>query len=277
MSLDPKRKQFLEELCGTFRHDIIRTLHSIQTGHPGGSLSVCEILTSLYFEKADISPENFNDKDRDIVILSKGHAAPMLYRILAEKGFFPVSDLENLRQMGSHLQGHPCNRYTPGVEIASGPLGIAFAAALGAAVSKKTYDDKGYVYVVVGDGETNEGVIWETALAANKFKADRLIAIMDRNGVQLDGTSDEIMPLLDVAAKWRSFGWNVIECDGHDVEEICAAVDKAKEAADQPTMIIAYTVKGKGVSFMEGKCEWHGKPICDSDFDMAIKELEVGK
>jgi len=263
----------LDALCLKFRRKLIQTLHAIQTGHPGGSLSVCEILTTLYFNEANISPENINDRSRDKIILCKGHAAPMLYLELAEKGFFPMEEMATLRQINSRLQGHPCATETPGVEASTGPLGAGYPLALGCALSDMADGIDAYTYAVLGDGEINEGVVWETALSAHKFKADHLITIIDRNMVQLDGTSDEIMPLGDIALKFRAFGYNTVECDGHDVAAISAAINAAKSMKGVPSVIIAHTIKGKGVSFMEGKNTWHGKAIDDASYEQAMKEL----
>lgn len=274
--LTTQRRQELEALCKQFRIDLIEQLHAIQTGHPGGSLSVCEILTILYFEKARVNPKNPKDPDRDRIILSKGHAAPMLYLILGELGFFPKSDFKSLRQFGCHLQGHPCSLHTPGVEVSSGPLGMGLSVGLGKALSLRLDGNGAQVYVVLGDGELNEGTVWEAAMQANKFKAANLTAIVDRNHVQLDGTSDDIMPLEPLADKWRAFGWNVLGCDGHDLDSLSGAIDAAKAYKSGPTVIIAETVKGKGVSFMEGKNSWHGSPIGADQYKQAIEELRKG-
>ena len=264
----------LDALCLRFRKELITLLHKIQTGHPGGSLSVCEILTDLYFNDANIKPENAQDPNRDKIVLCKGHAAPMLYLNLAEKGFFPKEELQTLRQMNSRLQGHPNALETPGVEASTGPLGAGYPLALGIALADRMDGRGAYTYAILGDGEINEGVVWETALNASKQKVDRLITILDWNGVQLDGTNDEIMPLGDVELKWKAFGYRVITVNGHDVEEISAAIESAKTIKDQPTIILAHTVKGKGVSFMEGNHAWHGAPIDDEHFEQAMKELE---
>ena len=272
MKLSIERADELKALCKKFRIDVITQLHKIQTGHPGGSLSLCEILTALYFEKASVNGANPLDSKRDRIILSKGHAAPMLYRILAEKGYFPLSDFEHLRQFGSHLQGHPSVE-TKGIEVPSGPLGLGLGVGVGKAISLKLDNNPATVYVLMGDGELNEGTIWESAMSAYKFKLDNLIGIVDMNRVQLDGTSDEIMPMIDIGKKFESFGFNVITCDGHDISEICASIDRAKAARGAPSVIVAETVKGKGVSFMEGKNTWHGSPISDELFAQAIKEL----
>ena len=256
-----ERKETLQKLCLVFRSKLIDLLYSIQTGHPGGSLSCTEILTALYYELMDVDPMNPEKEDRDHLILSKGHGAPMLYLVLAHKGFFPLAELKNLRQTGSMLQGHPCVHKTPGVELSTGPLGLGLSAGLGMALGSRLKGYDSYTYVIMGDGEIQEGCIWEAAMSASKFKADHLIGILDNNGVQLDGTLEDIMPMGDIKAKWEAFGWNVIPCDGHDVEDICRAVEEAKMTADKPSLILAKTVKGKGVSFMEGKNTWHGKPL----------------
>lgn len=263
----------LNSLCLTMRNDLIDTLHPIQTGHPGGSLSVCEILTTLYFHKINVDPKNPKMEDRDRVVLSKGHAAPMLYLNLAHKGFFPLEDMKTLRQLGSHLQGHPCAHKTPGVELSTGPLGLGLSAGVGMAQAAKINNLDYNVYVILGDGEIQEGAVWEAAMTASKFKTDNLIAILDYNGVQLDGTLKEIMPMGDVVAKFESFGWTVLTADGHDVADLAAAYDKADEI-DGPVIIVADTEKGKGISFMEGKNTWHGQAISDENYKLAKKELE---
>ena len=268
-----ERKEELQRQCSKFRNDLIDLLYSIQTGHPGGSLSCTEILTSLYFEIMNVNPEDPEMEGRDHLILSKGHAAPMLYLELAEKGFFPKEELKTLRQMDSMLQGHPCVHKTPGVELSTGPLGLGLSAGLGMAMADRIKGLDSYTYVVMGDGEIEEGCIWEAAMSASKFGADHLIGILDNNGVQLDGTLEEIMPMGDIGAKWRAFGWNVVTCDGHDVEDFCRAVEQAKRTKGQPSLILANTVKGKGVSFMEGKNTWHGKAINDNEYAQAKAEL----
>ncbi len=260
-------------MCLQFRNDIIDVLYSIQTGHPGGSLSCTEILTVLYFEMMNLCPGNPEWDKRDRLILSKGHAAPMLYRILAELGYFPIEDLKNLRQAGAHLQGHPCVHKTPGIELSTGPLGLGLGAGIGMALGERLKCSDAYIYVVLGDGEIQEGAVWEAALAGNKFKTANCIAILDNNGVQLDGTNEEIMPMEDIGAKWEAFGWNVIHCDGHDVMEIECAVTLAKGMKERPSIIICKTIKGKGISFMEGESAWHGKAIGEEDYKKAKAEL----
>ena len=268
-----ERKQELDALCLRFRNELIDLLHGIQTGHPGGSLSCLEIITTLYTEKMKHDPKNPKMEGRDRLILSKGHAAPILYMNLAEQGYFPKEDLKTLRQINSNLQGHPCMHKTSGVELSAGPLGLGLGAGLGMCLGERLKGNDSYIYVILGDGEIQEGSIWESAMAASKFNSDHLIAILDNNGVQLDGTLEEIMPMGDIKAKWEAFGWNVIPCDGHDVSAISDAVDKAKESKGRPTLILAKTIKGKGISFMEGKNTWHGKAINDEEYNNAKVEL----
>ena len=274
-----ERKEELQLQCSRFRNQLIDLLHSIQTGHPGGSLSCTELLTALYFEIMNVDPEHPDMEGRDHLVLSKGHAAPMLYLVLAEKGFFQKEELKNLRHIDSMLQGHPCVHKTPGVELSTGPLGLGLSAGLGMALSARIKGQDSYTYVIMGDGEIQEGC--EAAMSASKFKADHLIGILDNNGVQLDGTLEEIMPMGDIRAKWEAFGWNVIPCNGHDVADICRAVKEAKAAAGadgknhpgKPSLILAATVKGKGISFMEGRNIWHGKAINDEEYARAKAEL----
>lgn len=273
MKLPVEEKARLERLCHQFRIDLIEVLHQRQTGHPGGSLSLCEIMTTLYFKEMNVDPANPAMADRDRLVLCKGHAAPILYRALAEKGFFPVEEMATLRCFETRLQGHPCPLETPGVDAATGPLGIGLSAALGMSMALKQNESPARVYAILGDGEINEGTVWEALMAAVKFKADNLCAILDWNGVQLDGTSDEIMPLGDIPAKFKAFGWNVIECDGHDLDALYEAFETAKTVKGVPTILLAHTVKGKGVSFMEGKNTWHGKAINDEEYAQAMKEL----
>lgn len=272
MSLSPTRVKELDELCRQFRIDVLTAVHSVQSGHPGGSLSVCEILTLLYQEYMNVDSSKQDDPNRDRLVLCKGHAAPMLYRNLIEKGYLPKDSMSTLRRINSNLQGHPSN-HTPGVEMPSGPLGIGLSAAQGMALGLKLNASPARVYAVLGDGELNEGTVWEAATSAPNFKLNNLTAIVDHNGVQLDGTTDEIMPLRDLSAKFAAFGWNVITCDGHDIAALYDALEAAKTYTDGPTVIIAKTIKGKGVSFMEGKAAWHGKPIPDADLETALAEL----
>lgn len=272
MPLSDNRAEELKELCRKFRIDALTAIHGAQSGHPGGSLSVCEILTLLYQERMNVSPERMEDPNRDRLVLSKGHSAPMLYVNLMEKGFLPKNSLMTLRCIDSDLQGHP-SMHTPGVEMPAGPLGLGLSAAQGMAMGLKLDHSTARVYAILGDGELNEGCVWEAAMSAPKFALDNLCAVIDWNHVQLDGTTDEIMPIRDLAGKWRAFGWNVIECDGHDLIALSAAFDAAEECKGLPSVIIADTVKGKGVSFMEGQAGWHGKAIDDDSFRKAMEEL----
>lgn len=272
MSLTNQRAAELNELCRQFRIDVLTAIYGAQSGHPGGSLSVCEILTLLYQERMNVSADDPKNPNRDRLILSKGHACPMLYRNLIEKGYLPADCMGTLRVIGSDLQGHP-SMHTPGIEMPAGPLGLGLSAGQGMAMGLKLDGSKARVYVVLGDGELDEGAVWEAAMSAPKFALDNLTAIVDWNHVQLDGTTDEVMPQRDLAAKWRSFGWNVIECCGHDLLALDAALDAAEACKGVPSVIIADTVKGKGVSFMEGQAGWHGKAIDDESFTKAMSEL----
>lgn len=273
MKLPAEEKARLEKLCRQFRIDLIETLHQRQTGHPGGSLSLCEILSVLYFEEMNVNPADPQMADRDRMVLCKGHAAPILYRVLAEKGFFPVEEMATLRCFETRLQGHPCPLETPGVDAATGPLGIGLSAALGMSIALKLNNSPARIYAILGDGEINEGTVWEALMAAVKFKADNLCAVLDWNGVQLDGVTADIMPMEHMPERFKAFGWNVIECDGHDVDALYEAFETAKTVKGVPTIVLAHTVKGKGVSFMEGKNSWHGAPIKDEYYVQAMKEL----
>ena len=275
--MNAELKQKLEQMCHQFRIDVLTTLHAKQTGHPGGSLSVCEILTTLYFAQMNVDPKDPQKADRDRLVLCKGHAAPMLYRVLAEKGFFPVEEMNTLRDFETRLQGHPCMKDTPGVDMSTGPLGIGLSTAVGMALAAKLDNAPTRVYAVLGDGEINEGTVWEACMSATKYKVDNLCAILDWNGVQLDGTAEDIMPMGDIKAKFDSFGFHCIECDGHDVEALYNAFEEAKTVKGKPTIVLAHTVKGKGVSFMEGKNTWHGKAIGDEEFAKAMEELGGAK
>lgn len=270
MALTEQRAAELTALCRRFRIDVLAAIHGAQTGHPGGSLSVCEILAVL--TQHHMALEHPDDPRRDRLVLSKGHAAPMLYRCLIEKGFLPADSMGTLRQTGSLLQGHP-SMHTPGVEMPAGPLGLGLGAAQGMALALRHQGNPARCYAVLGDGELDEGCVWESAMSAPKFALDNLCAIVDYNKVQLDGTTDQVMPLGDLAAKWRAFGWHVVRCDGHDVAALEAALDEAEDTRGVPTVILADTVKGKGVSFMEGQSAWHGKAIDDESYSIAMNEL----
>lgn len=273
MSIKKERVEELKKVCKNLRIDLVEMLHDKQTGHPGGSLSVCEILVTLMMEKAKLDPENPLWEDRDRIVLTKGHAAPMLYLALGELGYFSKEEYKSFRQVGTILQGHPCMNTTPGVELTAGPLGIGLSAAIGMALSLKLDQKDATVYAILGDGELNEGVIWEGIMSAVKFEVDNLICILDYNKVQLDGTLDEIMPMDNLKDRFESFGMVVFETDGHDIEALANTIDQAKSVKGKPAMIMADTVKGKGVSFMEGKNQWHGSPISDELLEQAIQEL----
>lgn len=262
----------LEEKARQIRRDIVEMLHTAGSGHAGGSLSSVEIVTCLYQEVLRVRADAPQDPDRDRFILSKGHAAPLLYATLADRGYFPKEELSTLRRLGSRLQGHPCRDKLPGVELSTGSLGMGISAGVGMALAAKRMG-KGYrVYVLCGDGEMDEGQNWEALMAANKWKLDNLCIIIDRNRVQLDGAESEIMPTGDLTKKIGDFGLSVIECDGHSFAALLTAFDRVQRA-DRATCIVANTVKGKGVSYMEGKSIWHGRQITDEDYAIAMKEL----
>lgn len=263
----------LEQIACQIRIHIINMLEKSQSGHPGGSLSSAEILTALYFKEMNIDPTNPKWEDRDRFVLSKGHAAPVLYAALAEKGFFPKEELNNLRKVNSMLQGHPDMKGTPGVDMTTGSLGQGLSAAGGMALAGKI-DKKDYrVYSIIGDGESQEGLIWEAAMFAAHYKLDNLTVFLDNNGLQIDGTNDEVMNIEPIDEKFKAFGWNVLKIDGHSIDEIIKAIEEAKNTKGKPTMIIAKTFKGKGVSFMENQVGWHGKAPSYEDACKALTEL----
>lgn len=266
----------LKDLAGracVIRQHIISMLGQAGSGHPGGSLSAADIVTTLYFHEMNVDPKNPKWPDRDRFVLSKGHAAPVLYAALAEKGFFPVEELQTLRKIGSRLQGHPSMKHLPGVEMSTGSLGQGLSTANGMALAARL-DGKNYrVYVMLGDGEIQEGQVWEAAMAAAHYKLDNVVAFLDHNGLQIDGLTAEVMSPEPVSDKWRAFGWHVEEIDGHNLSEIISALAKAREVKGQPTMIVANTVKGKGVSFMEGQANWHGNAPDADQTSQALCEL----
>ncbi|ABY92269.1 transketolase [Thermoanaerobacter brockii subsp. lactiethylicus] len=267
-------KEFLKQKAKEVRIDIINMLAEAGSGHPGGSLSCADILTLLYFDKMNVKPDNPKWEDRDRLVLSKGHAAPALYAVLAEKGFFPKEELKTLRKLGSILQGHPDMKSTPGLDMTTGSLGQGLSAANGMALAGKL-DKKGYrVYVILGDGELQEGQIWEAAMTAAHYKLDNLTAILDFNGLQIDGPNREVKNIEPVNEKFNAFGWHVIEIDGHDFDQIDKAIEEAKATKGKPTLIIAHTIKGKGVSFMENQVGWHGSAPNEEQRQKAIQELE---
>ncbi len=264
----------LEKTANAVRKDIVTAVHAAKSGHPGGSLSAADIFTYLYFEEMNVDPKNPKDENRDRFVLSKGHTAPGLYSALAEKGFFPVKDLETLRHTGSYLQGHPDMKHIPGVDMSSGSLGQGLSAAVGMAVAAKL-DNKDYrTYCLCGDGEIQEGQIWEAAMFAGARKLDNLCVIVDNNNLQIDGTVEEVNSPYPIDKKFEAFNFHVININGNDFEEIRKAFDEAKNTKGMPTAIIAKTVKGKGVSFMENQVGWHGKAPSDDEFKTAMDELE---
>lgn len=263
----------IKEVAQILRRDIIQMLNKSKSGHPGGSLSACEILSALYFKEMKIDPQNPKWEDRDRFILSKGHGAPVLYAALAQRGYFPKEELMKLRQVDSMLQGHPDMKGTPGVDMSTGSLGQGLSAANGMALSAKL-DGKNYrVYALLGDGELQEGMVWEAAMFSAHHKLDNVTIFIDHNGLQIDGHNDEIMNVSPIDKKFEAFGWHVIVIDGHNLEEIFKAIDESKNTKNKPTVIIANTVKGKGVSFMENQVGWHGNAPNDEQTEKALGEL----
>jgi transketolase len=263
----------LSQKAMELRRMVVNMIFCAQSGHPGGSLSAADIVTALVFHKLRIDPANPQWPERDRFILSKGHAAPLLYAALAVRGFFPVEELKTLRQLGSRLQGHPDRLKTPGVEMTAGALGHGLAIGVGLSLTARLDCLPYRTYVLLGDGEIQAGVIWEGALFAAKFGLENLTAIVDYNGVQLDGFVRDIMPLEPVVDKWQSFGWHVLEIHGHNMRQILEALDAADDIHGKPAVVIAHTTKGKGVSFMEDDCAWHGRAPTAEQCDLAMCEL----
>ncbi len=272
--MEEKAKEKLSEVAKTLRVDIIEMLCEAGSGHPGGALSMTDIFSYLYFSGIlNVDPKNPKKADRDRIVLSKGHACPVLYAALAEKGYFDKSHLKTLRKFGSILQGHPDMNKTPGVDMSTGSLGQGLSCAVGMAIGAKIDQLDIKVFAVVGDGESEEGQIWEAAMSAAHYKLDNLTAIIDRNGLQIDGYTKDVMNSEPVIDKWKAFGWNVVEIDGHDFDKIESAIAEASNTRGMPTAIIANTVKGKGVSFMEDQCDWHGQAPSKEERDEAIECL----
>ncbi len=269
----PMSVEELKQMAATVRCDIIEMICTAEAGHPGGSLSATDIVTALYFRLMNIDPANPRWPDRDRFILSKGHACPVWYAALAERGFFDKSHLGTLRRMGSILQGHPDMNKVPGIDMTAGSLGQGLSVGVGMALAGKLKQKDYHVWVVIGDGESQEGSIWEAAMSAAKWKLDNITAILDRNNLQNDWHVDELMPIEPVADKWRAFGWQVVEIDGHDMDAIVPALEGARQRTGGPTLILARTIKGKGVSYMENVCEWHGKAPCQAEADQALGEI----
>ncbi|MBR0490975.1 MAG: transketolase [Clostridia bacterium] len=263
----------LENKAKEVRKGIIEAVYSNKSGHPGGSLSIADIMTVLYFNQLNIDEKNPKWEERDRLVLSKGHCSPSLYSCLANRGFFDVEKLKTFRNIESNLQGHPDMNKVPGVDMTSGSLGQGLSSANGMAIAGKM-DNKNYrVYCILGDGEIEEGQIWEAAMTANKYKLDNLCVIVDNNNLQIDGTIEEVMSSYPIDEKFKSFGFQVINIDGHNIQEIIDAFDVAKNVKEKPTCIIAKTIKGKGISFMENKAEWHGKAPSEEEYKIAMEEL----
>lgn len=271
--MDASLKKQLELDAVRIRKGVIEGTYNAKSGHPGGSLSIAEILAYLYRAEMNIDPENPKKEDRDRFVLSKGHAAPALYAALANRGFFPVEDLKTLRKSDSYLQGHPNMNYVPGVDMSTGSLGQGISAAAGMALASKFKNDLFRVYAVLGDGEIQEGQVWEAAMFAASRKLDNLCIVVDNNNLQIDGTLEEVNSPYPIPEKFAAFGWNVIEIDGNSLDEVADAFAKAKECKGKPTAIIAKTVKGKGVSYMENQVSWHGAAPKEEQYKIAMDEL----
>lgn len=264
----------LKKQANEIRKGIVTAVHSAKSGHPGGSLSAADIMTYLYFEEMNIDPKNPKMENRDRFVLSKGHVAPALYSTLAHRGFFPVEDLKTLRKVGSYLQGHPDMKGTPGVDMSSGSLGQGISVAVGMALSAKLSNEDYRVYTLLGDGEIQEGQVWEAAMFAGFKKLDNMVVIVDNNNLQIDGQIDEVCSPYPIDEKFKAFNFHVINIDAHDFQQIKAAFDEAKATKGQPTAIIAKSIKGKGVSFMENLAKWHGTAPNDEQYEEAINDLE---
>lgn len=267
-------KYNLNKVCKEVKKNIVEMIYEAKSGHPGGSLSCSEILTYLYYEKMNVSVENPKDENRDRFVLSKGHAAPALYAVLAEKGYFSKSELKSLRKIGSLLQGHPDAKHINGVDVSTGSLGQGISNAVGISLGLRALNKKSKVYTILGDGELQEGLVWEATMAAGHYKLNNLVAIIDNNGLQIDGKNEEVINVNPIDDKFRSFGWNVVLCeDGNDFDSIDKAFLEADKCTDKPTVIIAKTIKGKGVSFMENEVGWHGAAPNEEEKNKAIKEI----
>ena len=265
----------LQKTANEIRKGIVTAVHAAKAGHPGGSLSAADVYTYLYFEEMNIDPKDPKKADRDRFVLSKGHTAPGLYSTLANRGYFPVEDLTTLRQIGSHLQGHPCLQHTPGIDMSSGSLGQGISTAVGMAMSAKLSNDSYRVYTLLGDGEIQEGQVWEAAMFAGHRKLDNLVVIVDNNGLQIDGRIEDVCSPYPIDKKFEAFNFHVINvADGNDFDQLRAAFKEAKETKGMPTAIVMKTVKGKGVSYMENQAGWHGKAPNDDEYAQAMEELE---
>lgn len=273
MGVDESLIEELSERARQLRVHVLKMTHAAGSGHPGGSLSAADVIAALYFHFLNVDPENPQWADRDRFVLSKGHACPVLYAALAERGFFPVKELLTLRKLGSRLQGHPELGTTPGVEACAGAEGQGLSVAVGMALAARLDGKSHRIYVMIGDGENDVGQTWEAAMGAAHFKLDNITAVVDRNGIQQEGRTEDIMSLEPLAEKWEGFGWNVVEIDGHDMRAIVDALYAAKEVKGKPTVIIARTQKGKGVSYMEGVVRFHGVAPTDEELKIGLREL----
>jgi transketolase len=274
MAVNEAQMRALKDRARRMRIDILKTLHGCGSGHTGGSLSATDIMAALYFYKMRYDPKKPDWKGRDYFILSKGHAAPVLYATLAHAGFIETAELCTLRKLGSRLQGHPDSKYLPGVEISTGSLGQGLSVACGIALAHKLDKATNRVYAVLGDGELQEGQIWEAAMTGAHYKLDNLCILVDNNGLQIDGPVAKVMGVEPIADKWRAFGWDVQDIDGHDMAQITAALDKAETVKGKPTAIVCRTVKGKGSKVFEGKVEFHGTTPSKEELEIALKELD---
>ena len=272
--MDNKRDLELRRIANNLRISIIEEVYNAKCGHPGGSLSMADVMTYLYFEEMNVDPSNPKMADRDRFVLSKGHTAPVLYAALAERGFFPKEDLVTLRKTNSYLQGHPDMKGVPGVDMSTGSLGQGISTACGMALSAKISGESYRVYTVLGDGESEEGQVWEAAMFAAHYKLDNLVAVLDLNGLQIDGDITAVMNPTPHDEKFLAFGWNVIIIDGHNFSEIESAFASARETKGKPTLIISKSIKGKGVSFMENKPEWHGQAPKTEQYEIALADLD---
>ena len=271
--MEQSKKLQLKKTANNIRLGIIEAVYNAKCGHPGGSLSIADIMTYLYFEEMNVDPANPTDAARDRFVLSKGHTAPALYSTLAERGFFPREELKTLRKTASRLQGHPDMKGIPGVDMSTGSLGLGFSTACGMALSAKVSGDSYRVYSVLGDGESEEGQVWEAAMFASHYKLDNLVAILDLNGLQIDGPITEVMNPTPHDEKFRAFGWHVISIDAHDFDAIESAFAEARGVKCKPVAIIAKSIKGKGVSYMENACEWHGQAPKEDLYKVAVEDL----
>ncbi|MDP4153920.1 MAG: transketolase [Bacillota bacterium] len=273
--MEKSEKKALQIQAAKIRKDILTAVFSAKSGHPGGSLSAADILTYLYFKEMNVDPSNPKMEDRDRLVLSKGHVTPALYSTLAEKGFFAVEELKKFRQPGSFLQGHPDMKGVPGVDMSTGSLGLGISAACGMAIAAKKAGKKYHIYAIIGDGESEEGQVWEAAMFAAHYKLDNLIVFLDCNGLQIDGSTNDVIGPMPFDKKFEAFNFNVITIDGHDFDQIEAAINKAKVSDNKPTVIIAKTIKGKGVSYMENNVSWHGSAPNEEQYNIGITELDA--